>query len=56
MPYGAFDASQPPPRPNVMLARGCEVCHGWGTVVTDRGCHELCPACQSRACQVERAV
>lgn len=46
----------PRPAPNMLLARSCEVCRGWGTVTTDQGHHELCPACQSPACQVERAV
>lgn len=34
-------------RANPVLARGCEVCRGWGTVVTDEGWIELCPACQT---------
>lgn len=28
------------------LARDCEACHEWGTVVTPEGRHELCPTCQ----------
>lgn len=55
MSYGAGGAARAAPRPDVPLARDCEVCLGWGTVVTDQGRHELCPACQCRACQVGRA-
>jgi hypothetical protein len=55
MPHGARGAVRPAPRPNVGLARSCEECLGWGTVVTDEGRHELCPACQCRAFQVGRA-
>ncbi|MEU0335638.1 hypothetical protein [Streptomyces sp. NPDC006193] len=35
-----------PPRPDLALARDCEQCLGWGTVVTRDGDHELCRACQ----------
>ncbi|PZT70432.1 hypothetical protein DN402_09325 [Streptomyces sp. SW4] len=40
-------ASSTAPRADLARAAGCEVCRGWGTVVTDEGRHELCPACQS---------
>ncbi|OUD01237.1 hypothetical protein CA983_21305 [Streptomyces swartbergensis] len=39
-------SGSPTPRPDVALARGCERCNGWGTVVTPEGRHELCAACQ----------
>ncbi|MDO0929239.1 hypothetical protein QQY24_28930 [Streptomyces sp. TG1A-8] len=35
-----------PPHPDLYLARGCEHCLGWGTVVTRDGEHELCHTCQ----------
>jgi hypothetical protein len=35
-----------PPHPDLNLARDCEVCLGWGTVVTRDGDHELCHMCQ----------
>lgn len=55
MPYGASPAVRPSSRPDATPARNCEVCLGWGTVVTDQGRYELCPACQCRAFQVGRA-
>ncbi|MFE1193892.1 hypothetical protein [Streptomyces olivaceoviridis] len=35
-----------PPHPDLTLARDCEQCLGWGTVVTRDGDHELCHSCQ----------
>ncbi|MCX4825225.1 hypothetical protein OG883_36285 [Streptomyces sp. NBC_01142] len=35
----------PAPRANIFLARGCDECRGWGSVVND-GRYEICPACQ----------
>ncbi|MFJ5033462.1 hypothetical protein ACIQB5_36555 [Streptomyces sp. NPDC088560] len=46
MVYGAHRSPLLPPRPNLGLARECEVCLGWGTVVSRDGEHELCHACQ----------
>ncbi|MET9879240.1 hypothetical protein ABZZ36_32130 [Actinacidiphila glaucinigra] len=40
------DGASPAPRANAVLARDCEHCRGWGTIVTDLGHHELCPHCQ----------
>jgi hypothetical protein len=31
------------PRPDLTRPAGCEMCRGWGTVVTDDWRHELCP-------------
>ncbi|WP_371501747.1 hypothetical protein OG871_32760 [Kitasatospora sp. NBC_00374] len=39
-------APVPAPRANVTLARNCRECRSWGTVITEQGRHELCPACQ----------
>lgn len=36
----------PAPRANIALARDCNECRGWGSVVND-GRHELCPVCQT---------
>ncbi|WP_369368318.1 hypothetical protein AB5L52_41535 [Streptomyces sp. CG4] len=49
MAHGAHRSPLLPPRPNLGLARECEVCLGWGTVVTRDGEHELCHACQTAA-------
>jgi hypothetical protein len=49
MAHAAHAAPRPLPRANPVLARGCEMCLGWGTVITDEGQHELCPACQTDA-------
>lgn len=38
--------ADPAPHADTGLARDCDECRGWGTVVTDQGHHELCPACQ----------
>ncbi|MEU2056006.1 hypothetical protein [Streptomyces bungoensis] len=46
MAYGAPRTPCPPPHPDLGLARGCEHCLGWGTVVTRDGGHELCYTCQ----------
>lgn len=46
MAHRATAAREPAPRPDLALARDCEVCGGWGTVVTAQGRHLLCPACQ----------
>lgn len=46
MAYGAHHSPTPPPRPDLDLARDCEHCLGWGTVVTQDGRHELCDTCQ----------
>ncbi|MET9072559.1 hypothetical protein ABZX95_10300 [Streptomyces sp. NPDC004232] len=46
MVYGAHRSPLLPPRPDLGLARDCEVCLGWGTVVSRDGEHELCHACQ----------
>ncbi|MFB7510121.1 hypothetical protein [Streptomyces broussonetiae] len=46
MAHGAQRSPLLPPRPDLDLARECEVCLGWGTVVTRDGDHELCHACQ----------
>ena len=45
MHHGAHPA--PAPRADIALARGCAECRGWGSVITETGHHELCPACQS---------
>ncbi|WP_445528432.1 hypothetical protein [Streptomyces cyslabdanicus] len=46
MAYGPHHNATPPPRPDLGLARDCEDCLGWGTVVTHDGRHELCATCQ----------
>ncbi|MGW1811823.1 hypothetical protein [Streptomyces sp. NPDC002078] len=46
MAHGAHRSPLLPPRPDLSLARDCEVCLGWGTVVTRDGDHELCHMCQ----------
>lgn len=46
MIHGMADAPDPAPRANPALAVDCDICGGWGTVITYRGSHELCPACQ----------
>ncbi|WP_225834330.1 hypothetical protein [Streptomyces sp. NK08204] len=46
MAYGAGRSPLLPPRPDLTLARNCEHCLGWGTVVTRDGEHELCHTCQ----------
>ncbi|MEU5539575.1 hypothetical protein [Streptomyces sp. NPDC020362] len=44
----AYGAHHPPalPHPDLRLARNCEHCLGWGTIVTRDGDHELCCTCQ----------
>jgi hypothetical protein len=49
-------ASRPVPRADPVLARGCTVCRGWGSVITDQGHHELCPECQSGTDDDDRAA
>lgn len=47
MAHGAHPDSRATfPRADIALARDCEECRGWGTVITTEGHHELCPACQ----------
>ncbi|CAL9323658.1 hypothetical protein [Streptomyces sp. SudanB182_2057] len=46
MAHGAHRSPLLPPHPDLTLARDCEQCLGWGTVVTGDGHHELCRACQ----------
>ncbi|MEU1008694.1 hypothetical protein ACIP4Y_31610 [Streptomyces sp. NPDC088810] len=46
MAYGAHRSPLLPPHPDLSLARDCEQCLGWGTVVTRDGDHELCHVCQ----------
>ncbi|AOR36406.1 hypothetical protein BFF78_39890 [Streptomyces fodineus] len=46
MTYGADRTHVLPPQPDLSLARDCEQCLGWGTVVTRDGDHELCHTCQ----------
>ncbi|MEW2288681.1 hypothetical protein [Streptomyces sp. NPDC047841] len=46
MAHGAHRDPLLPPHPDLTLARDCEQCLGWGTVVTRDGTHELCHACQ----------
>ncbi|MEU2439627.1 hypothetical protein ACFY9A_07550 [Streptomyces rubradiris] len=46
MAHGAHRSPLLPPHPDLTLARDCEQCLGWGTVVTRDGRHELCHACQ----------
>ncbi|GHE79828.1 hypothetical protein ACWDSD_10115 [Streptomyces spiralis] len=45
MAYGAHH-SPIPPHPDLSLARDCDHCLGWGTVITRDGQHELCDTCQ----------
>ncbi|MBB5932160.1 hypothetical protein [Streptomyces echinatus] len=47
MTYGTMAAPESNPRANAALADGCEVCNGWGSVITFQGRYELCQACQS---------
>jgi hypothetical protein len=49
-------ASHPALRANPMLARSCEACRGWGTVVTIEGRHKLCAACQTSMPQSQPAA
>ncbi|MEU6508437.1 MULTISPECIES: hypothetical protein [unclassified Streptomyces] len=46
MAHGAHHSPLLTPRPDLELARDCEMCLGWGTVVTRDGDHELCRTCQ----------
>jgi hypothetical protein len=56
MAHGADHAPSTAPRADLARAAGCEVCRGWGTVVTDDGRHELCPACQTDGSSAESAT
>ncbi|MFE2099471.1 MULTISPECIES: hypothetical protein [unclassified Streptomyces] len=47
MTYGTTAAPESNPHANAALAADCEVCNGWGSVITSQGRHELCQACQS---------
>ncbi|MET8454259.1 hypothetical protein [Streptomyces sp. NPDC005209] len=47
MTYGTMAAPESNTRANAALAADCEVCNGWGSVITFQGRHELCQACQS---------
>lgn len=47
MTHGTMAAPEANPRANAALAADCEVCNGWGTLITSQGRHELCQACQS---------
>jgi len=49
MVYGADSAPDPAPHADPGLARDCDECRGWGTVITAQGHHELCLACQPTA-------
>jgi hypothetical protein len=40
-------ASRSVPQADPVLARDCDVCRGWGTVITTQGHHEVCPQCQT---------
>ncbi|GAA1013091.1 hypothetical protein STXM2123_1405 [Streptomyces sp. F-3] len=46
MAHGDSSSPTPPPHPDLDLARTCDHCLGWGTVVTRDGEHDLCEACQ----------
>lgn len=48
MTHGANAAPDTNPRADAASALGCEVCNGWGSVIT-RGRHELCSTCQPHA-------
>jgi hypothetical protein len=39
-----------------VLARNCNVCRGWGTVIAGQGSYELCKECQTGAEKDERAL
>lgn len=42
----AAPAREPTLRADSSRSKDCTECRGWGTVVTDDGCHQLCPVCQ----------
>ncbi|MGW0882426.1 hypothetical protein [Streptomyces sp. NPDC002671] len=46
MAHGAHRSPLQPPHPDLTLARNCDHCLGWGTVVTRDGEHALCHTCQ----------
>ncbi|MER6434329.1 STAS domain-containing protein [Streptomyces sp900105245] len=47
MVYGADRVSGTVPRADLARAAHCEVCRGWGTIITEDWRHELCPVCQT---------
>ena len=49
MIHGANAAPDTNPRADAASALGCEVCNGWGSVITHGGRHELCSTCQPHA-------
>jgi hypothetical protein len=49
MVHGAGPTPDPAPHADPGLARDCDECRGWGTVITTQGHHELCPVCQPAA-------
>lgn len=53
MAHGADHTPSTVPRADLARAAGCEVCRGWGTVVTDDGRHVLCAACQTGGSSAE---
>lgn len=48
MTHGATAAPPPNPRADAALAFACEICNGWGSVIS-QGRHELCFICQPDA-------
>ena len=46
MAHEANTTPEPAPHADLAMARDCDVCYGWGTVVTEQGCHVLCLTCQ----------
>ncbi|MEU2923933.1 hypothetical protein AB0D42_12295 [Streptomyces sp. NPDC048304] len=56
MAHGAHRSPFLPPHPDIGLARDCEVCLGWGTVVTRDGTHELCHMCQGASADGEGMI
>ncbi len=53
MHYGATTAPDSHPRANARLAASCEICNGWGSVIS-QGRHELCLTCQPTADREDR--
>ncbi|MFJ1536839.1 hypothetical protein ACIOFV_52795 [Streptomyces mirabilis] len=56
MAHGAAPAPGTVPRADLARAAGCEVCQGWGMVVTDDWRHELCPGCQTSGRSAESVM
>jgi hypothetical protein len=48
MTHGAHPNAPVPAHVNITLARKCDNCRGWGSVV-NQGRFELCPVCQNPA-------